>query len=67
MALSGAQVIVPYPAAGPSTKAFEKTKTRLKNIQLMPCRTVAEVPVTDMLVSGVYMRCSYIRGCSKTL
>lgn len=40
-----AQVIIPFPAAGPSTKALEKTASRLKGIQLMPCRTVAEVIV----------------------
>ena len=43
--LRPAQVIIPFPAAGPSTKALEKTASRLKGIQLMPCRTVAEVNV----------------------
>lgn len=37
------QVIVPFPAAGPSMKAFQKTAARLKGVKLTPCRTVAEV------------------------
>lgn len=34
---------MPFPAAGPSTKAFQKTAARLSSIKLTPCRTVAEV------------------------
>ncbi len=41
-------MIIPFPAAGPSTKALEKTASRLKGVQLMPCRTVAEVIVFHM-------------------
>lgn len=48
-----AQVIIPFPAAGPSTKALEKTASRLKGIQLMPCRTVAEVIVFHMCETPV--------------
>lgn len=62
------QVIVPYPAKGPSTKAFQKTAARLQGVKLMPCRTVAEVrPVlvfrSIAILNAAARACCVVASC----